>query len=184
MAAFDVMPVTSEHGGHSRVEAFARAATPTYRPGEWVLVSATGTIQEQAEAAAGATYNPTLNRIAADDGLISPSRIGDTRYVDPPNTAKLDSCYTLLSDVEFKTRNVFNTDNTNIGPAGTFSAALVIVGDTCGMHVTTVPTGVLALHGIEMSAAGLVITRLLDALGRDSALSGDAVDQVHFRVDL
>ena len=184
MAAFDVMPVTSEHGGHSRVEAFARAATPTYRPGEWVLVSATGTIQEQGQDLNGATYNPQLNRIAADDGLINPARIGDTRYVDPPNTAKLDSCYALLSDVEFKTRNVFDGDDTNIGPAGTFSAALVIVGSTCGMHVTAAPTGVLALHGIDVGAAGLVITRLLDALGRDSALTGDAVDQVHFRVDL
>lgn len=184
MAAFDVMPVTSEHGGHSRVETFSSAATPTYRPGEWVLISATGTIQEQGEVLGGSTYNPQLNRIAADDGLNDIARLNDPRFVDPPNTGRMDSCYVLLADTEFKTRNVFDGDNTNVGPAGAFDATLVIVGDTCGMHVTTVPTGTAAIHGIDVSAAGLVITRLLDAQGRDSALTGAAVDEVHFRVDL
>lgn len=184
MAVMDVMPVASEHGGHSRVEAFPPAVTPTYRPGEWVQIQAAGTIQEQAENLAGDVYDPTLNRIAAHDGLSDIARLNDARFVDPPNTGRLDSCYVLVSDAEFKTRNVFDGNNTNIGPAGTFSAALVIVGNSCGMHVTTVPTGVLALHGIDVSAAGLVITRLIDAQGRDTSLSGAAVDEVYFRVDL
>jgi len=186
MAQQDVMPLTSSLGGHLRMEGYNRAAAPTYRIGEWTIitVAADSTVDEIAAAVGGAAYDGTLHRVAADDGAINPavpagSGSPGTRFVSPPNTAKMDSMYVLTPDTEFVTRNAYNGNDTNIGPAGAFASANIRVGATAGVHRAA--TGD---HGIDVAQGGLVITRLLDAQGNDSAFTGNAVDRVAFRVDL
>jgi len=75
----------------------------------------------------------------------------------------------MFSDgVEFSTRNAFNTDTTNIGPAGVFNSALVRPGEICSLRrsatapVSSDPNGDF---GLEISGTGLRITRILDDLG-------------------
>jgi hypothetical protein len=91
----------------------------------------------------------------------------------------LASVYVLTPDTEFVTRNAYNGDDTNIGPAGAFAAATIQIGDPVGAHIT-----VAGVHGIDAGDTGLVITRFLDAQNVDPTISGNAVDKIVFRANV
>ena len=175
MTIRDVMPVVAEHGGHDRAMAFEPVAAPTYRLGEWVtLAVGTGLIDES--AAGTAVVNPGIHFVAANDSTANIARIGDPRYVNPPNTARLDSVYHLSPETEFATGNVYNNNDTNIGPAGDGTMVGVLPGVAAGLRVT-----VAGVHGIDINSTGLNITRTVDAFGVDVGLSGAAAARVYFK---
>jgi hypothetical protein len=180
MANLDIMPFTAPRGGHDRMVTFERAAAATYNVGNWVLENGAGVIDEVAAGTEAIVSNTHF--ISAEDAEANIARIGDTRYVDPPNTARGDSVYPLWDEnVEFVTRNVYNNSDTNIGPAGD-GTTTIAVGDLVQGWVTVAVAGV-SDHGLDVNVAGnLEVTRLLDALGRDTYLSGDAIDKVVFRL--
>jgi hypothetical protein len=186
MASFDVMPFNAEHGGHNRVEAYelenaAGAVTATFRIGEFVLMDVTdGDVDE---VAAGQTVltmaNIGINFLAAEDSQFNIERLGDARYVAPPNPTRPVSLYPLTDHGQlFVTRNVFNNTDTNIGPGGDGTMTAVNVGDTACIR-----RGAVGDHGIDIDDAGFRIVRILDATGRDTYITGAAADKVIFRPD-
>jgi hypothetical protein len=180
------MPFNAEHGGHNRVEAYelenaAGAVTATFRIGEFVIVDATdGDVDE---VAAGQTVltmaNIGIHFVAAEDSQFNIERLGDARYVAPPNIARPMSLYPVSDHgTLFVTRNVYNNTDTNIGPGGDGTMTAVNVGDTACIR-----RGAVGDHGIDIDDAGFRIVRILDAQGRDTYQSGAAADKVIFKPD-
>lgn len=172
MATRDVMPLTSSQGGHNRIRSFERESSATYLVGEWVdLTGSPGVINELAGSAPG--FDPDTHFIAAESATVRVDRVGDDRYTDGPNVAKLDAVYVIDKDTEFVTLNAFS---------GSDSAVLVstaVVGGNCGPRVTSG-----GVHGVDIGDAGFAIVRLLDANGKDSALSGQTATQLVFTQDV
>lgn len=180
MAAGDLSPFTSEHGGHNIILEFAVVAVPTYNFGEWVDVVA-GAIDEFAGAAVGANFVKDVNYISAEDATANIARFGDARYVNPPNITRRDSVYALDDNTEFVTRNAFNGSDALEVP----TLANWVPGATCGMHITAVPASPAALHGVDRGDTGLLIRRVLDARGRDLGTPGAGAGVfVTFTVDI
>ena len=170
MATDDIQPLNSSQGGHVRMSAFEREASATHLSGEWVDVNASGVVNALADGAAA--YDGTVHYIAADDGTITIDRAGDARYVDGPNTAKLDAVYVITKDTEFRTAGLYNNSDTLVTPLVTH------IGDTCGTYVTAA-----GVSGVDLNTGGLKIVRVLDAQNTDISLSGNAGTQVVFTLD-
>jgi hypothetical protein len=189
MAAGDIMPVVSEHGGHNRTVSFPGNTGAAFVIGELVQVNNAGVMDEVAAGptiinvtndsgvnGAGATFdNVETAMVAATDASANIARIGDGRYVDPANVGILHSAYLFDDQTEFVTRNVFSGSDTNIGPAGDNTQTLVI-GEQVGLRTTAG-----GVHGLEAVGTGLIVTRIVDAQGRDVSLSGAADDKIYFR---
>lgn len=185
MANQDVMPFTSAHGGHNRMEAWEMenaggAITATFLVGEFCVQGAPGTAGMVDEVAVNqhVITDATVHTffVAAEDSQANIARLGDARYVDPPAVTKPASMYPLSDkEVEFETRNVFDNNDTNIGPAGSNAMTGVAVGGTCCIR------NAAGSHGIDIDDVGLVITRILDAQGEDTYLTGAAADKVIFK---
>jgi hypothetical protein len=124
------------------------------------------------EVAAGTeNINPILHYIAATDSQADLQRITDPRYVDPPNSSRLDTFYTLSDrDDEFITKNVYTSSDTLI------DLGTVTIGDTVGGWITAA-----GVHGLDTAATGLRITRVLNAQKNDIAIFGGTATWVTFR---
>lgn len=188
MASFDVMPFNSEHGGHNRVIPgelgnAAGAVDATFRIGEFTILDvAAGDVNELAAGTTAVTLAVQgIHHVAASDSQFNVGRLGDARYVDPPFAGPPCSLYPLSDEgVMWKTQNVFNNTDTNIGPlpAGDGTMAGVTVGVSAGMRRSANGD-----HGIDINVAGFRIIRILDGSGKDTFETGAAADQVIFVVD-
>lgn len=169
MARHDIMPYTSTMGGHNKIEQFPMetAAAPTYVVGEWVNL--TGNEIDEL-AASNPPFDANQHFVAASDGTQRLDRVGDSRYVDPPQTGQLGPVYVLDQDTEFVTDNYYEAT------VLTTPTAAIIGGQASPYVVGTV-------HGIDNAQAGLTITRVLDALGRDVTVSGGTGVSVVFKAD-
>jgi len=74
---------------------------------------------------------------------------------------------------EYVTANVYNNSDVEL------TVGDLTVGTTCGFWVDD---GAAAHnHGLDTNGTGVEITRILDALGRDAAISGATATRVVFR---
>ena len=93
--------------------------------------------------------------------------------------------YDIYSGMEFKTRNVFNGGDTNLGPVsggGDGTMTGIVVGTTYNVWVDdSTATMVGHVHGLDLAGDFFEITRLIDDLGEDTYISGNTVDWIVFR---
>ena len=163
MATHDIIAFSGTiSGGHNSIQSLPRDPATTYRQGEWVTLAA-GVIDETAGAAGGFVFDPTIHYIAAEDGTQRLDRVGDTRYVNPPNTGLLAPVYAVVQGSEFITDNVYNGTDTLVAPTA------ADIGNDCGGHVT-----VAGVHGIDIGDTGLKIVRVLNADKKDITVAGGA----------
>ena len=182
----DIRPAFDPLGGYHRIEVYPRNASATYGFGEWVALSAaaTATLNEIAEATTSTNFTAgthfvsaaPMNKVigGAAGTQIRMDRIGDARYVDPPNTSVLDPVYAVSADTEYMTRFLFNNSDTLVTPSSAH------INDVCGMHNATAGTAA-DRHGVDINGTGLIIVRVLDAKGVDVVLSGATGVWVVFR---
>lgn len=183
--ALDILPLTAAGGGHDRVFHFRAAASSTFERGQLLVVDADGEVDEH--GAGAVTLDRTLHYIALEDFTESGNvldRGGSSTITNSPYDGRnLITCAPIDEQTEFVTRHVFATGSgVDIGPAAGTATFTATVGDTMGLRV-----GTGGEHGIEEAATGVYITRLLNSLGQDIALTGEAVaavDKVVFRSDV
>ena len=90
---------------------------------------------------------------------------GDVGY-STPNGKKVTACTAFKDGQEFITRNVFSNSDTALDPT---EANGVYQGVTCDFWVSdATATMVGHIHGIDINGDGMIVTRVLDAQGRDS----------------
>ena len=183
MAARDIMPFVSEHGGTSRIVSYRMGALTTndtedtsWLEGEVLVVNAAvGDIDAEIDGAADPAGG--LHAIAAgsSQGLISVNNgtSGATTH------AITVPCYDIYDGGEFVTRNVYNNSDTNIGPNGSGAMTGVLVGVTADFWVDDSATA--HEHGLDINGDFFVITRILDANNKDTYLSGGTADKVVFK---
>lgn len=192
MAARDIMPALSEHGGHNSVRHFRMGALTTdatedtsWLEGEVLLLDgAAGDINYGGVGAAGtisAAGGLTFVAAASSAGLIAAA--GGTSGAATHNI--MVPCYDMADDQQvWVTRNVFDNSDTNIGPAGTGTNLTLLVGMLVDLWVddSSFPGHV---WGLDLNAgAHFVVERILNATGQDIGLTGEAVtlaDKILFR---
>ena len=112
MAAFDIMPFTSAHGGHTRVIAYPVNTAATFLVGEPVQIEAAGTIIESATLPTPVASPPTLAGIAAASAasLAALNNWGSTTL----GANVLAPVYDLNDDVEWISNNLMTSVETNL----------------------------------------------------------------------
>ncbi len=86
-------------------------------------------------------------------------------------------CYDVTDGSEFVTRLAYNNNDTELDLDSGFQ-----IGDTFGCWVDDAVTTLVGHnHGIDLNGSGFIVTRKLDAQGRDSIISGAATTQVVFK---
>lgn len=187
MGARDIMPLATGQDG-VRIQAFpitantsAATVATSWLEGEVVeLVS--NKIVVTPDGAADPHTGLVYIAAASSEGLLRAKTFGTT-VGDLDN--ELVPCYTFEPGVEFVTRNVVNSNDTNIGPAGDGTMTSVLVGATGDLwRDDTNPGGVSGdVNGdfaLDINGNGFIITRILDSQGDDTAVSGRTADKVVF----
>lgn len=192
MGKGDIRASVSAHGGHTRLHHFAVGANTSrdtietsWKEGELLFINvAVGDID--LEGTAGATAVGPLVKVAAtsSEGLIN--LLGGPSATTGAADGQLCGVYATTDDLEYSTRNAFDNTNTNIGPAGSNTMAGIFAGVTCAWWRQTVANGgtvsgdVNGDFGIDINAAGMTITRIVDATGQDTSITGAAADRIFF----
>lgn len=185
----DIWPFFSEHGGHDRVHSYRMGALVTndtedtsWSQGYWLVIdAAVGDINMEVDGAVDPAGG--LHYIAAASSADLITANGGT------SGAATHDIYVPVYDVyggaEFWTRNVTDTNDTQIGPiSGGGSGAMtgVLVGVTAdGWVDDTTATMIGHEHGIDINGDFFVITRLLDVNNNDTWLTGAVADKIVFR---
>ena len=190
MSQFDIMPRSAAEGGHEKERTYrmgggttSGAANTSWQRGEVLILDpAAGDVNTAPDGASDPTSAANIPIIAAASsaGLIETeggtSGAASHRIMTP--------CYDFDSAQAYVTRNVFNGNDTNIGPGGSNAMTGVFVGVTCGLWrdntATGQPDGVNGTFGIDIGGSGFKVSRILDSLGRDTATSGQPADLVEF----
>lgn len=190
MARWDIRPYDLESGRH-RIRHFLLDPTVT---------GAVDTLAEQDTSHLEGnivSVDPAVGDIlVADDGAFDPATglhliaavssqgmITHNNLADPVAAAgpRMLPCYDVTTGAEFSTSIV----STNAGAAGDTAldlTAAVFVGMSADFWVNdTVATAIGHRHYIDVNGDFFIITRKLDALGRDSDQSGQACVQVVFK---
>jgi len=188
MARHDIMPAVSEHGGHSRTIGFPVGANTTidtadtsWQVGELVTIDgAAGDINASADGALDPAGG--LIHVAAGSSQGEIVKAGGLGATTGAADGNLTPVWTFEPGVEFKTRNVFDNSDTNIGPGGSGAMTGVIVGETCDLWrddtaATGAPNGTF---GIDINGNHFIITRIVDSRGQSTSISGDTADLVYF----
>ena len=181
MARHDIMPYLSEHGGHRRTVSFQVGGGTTdtgedtsWRAGNVVRVdAAVGDVNPHVDGAADPADGTYYIAAADSQGLISlngGTSGGATHLFEVP-------CYDLADGQEFVTANVYNNSDTELDLDTGFQ-----VGDTADLWVDDATATLDGHnHGIDINGDFFTITRKLDALGRNSDISGDTTTRITFR---
>lgn len=186
MAARDIMPFISERGGHNRVIAIRMGGGTTtatedtsWLEGEVVEIDAAAGDLNASGTGAGGAEDPAggLHYIAAASSESLINKFQATSGAATHNI--MVPVYDLYDGGEFVTRNVYNNSDTNIGPAGDGTMTGVLVGVTCDLWVDD--SAAAHDHGLDINGDYFIITRILDANGEDTAVSGGTADKVVFK---
>lgn len=192
MGKQDIRPSVSPTGGHFRINNFpvggatSRDTTDTsWKEGEVMTVdAAAGDINVAADGATDPAAATTFIAAGSSEGIINreagPS--GGTGDAD----GLMSAHYAITDGVEFSTRNAFNANDTNIGPAGSGVMTGVLVGVNVGFWRDDTNPGpvsgdVNGDFGINVAGTGLLITRIVDNQGADISVSGNAADRIFFQ---
>lgn len=185
----DIWPFFSEHGGHDRAHGYRMGALTTddtqdtsWEQGYWLAVdAAVGDINEVVDGAVDPAGG--LHYIAAASSAALIKTNGGTSAAATHDI--IVPVFDVYGGAEFWTRNITDTDDTQIGPiSGGGSGAMtgVLIGVTAdGWVDDTTATMIGHAHGIDINGDFFVITRLLDVNNRDSWLTGAVVDKIVFR---
>lgn len=194
MGAYDIMPFTASRGGHHRQIALPVGANTTAATANtsWL----TGEILEitYAEDAGDVDVTPDGSALP-NTGLIYIAA-GSSEGILQSRTGALTAggadglmapCWVMDHGTEFVTRNAFNNNDTNVGPAGSGAMTGVGIGVTCGLwrdntNPGTVSGDVNGDMGIDVNTTSCVVTRLLDVNNQDTSVSGGDTDKIVFMV--
>ena len=190
MPVDDIRPFASEHGGHDLLRYFRMGTNVTdtgenssWERGYWMLniIASAHTLPFTGNDVDDPAGRDIYVAAASSAGLIQ-SRGGTSGAATHAIRVPV---YDIYSGAEFKTRNVFNNTDTNLGPisgGGDGTMTGVVVGATADIYVDdSTATMVGHVHGIDINGDWFEITRLLDDLGEDTFISGNTVDWIVFR---
>ena len=187
----DIRPFASQNGGHDKIQYFRMGALTTATSGQdtswergyWMINNAGQADMDVAtDGDDPVTVGSNLYVAAASSAGLIQSRGGTdgaaTHAIRVP-------VYDPYSGMEFKTRNVFSGDDTNLGPisgGGDGTMTGILVGTTYNVWVDdSTATMVGHVHGLDLAGDFFEITRLIDDLGEDTYISGNTVDWIIFR---
>ena len=191
MPVDDIMPFTSEHGGLDRILYFRMGASTTntgendsWERGYWMIynqgaadIDAANTDQEDPAS----ITNPIYVSAASSAGLIQ-TRGGTSGAATHAIRVPV---YDIYSGMEFRTRHVFSNSDTDLGPVsggGNGTMTSVVVGATADVYIDdSTATMVGHVHGLDITGNWFEITRILDATGEDTFISGATADWIVFR---
>jgi len=186
MGRWDIRPYDLESGRHrirhypadptvSGATGTLAAQDTSFLEGNVLSVAvATQDILAAPDGAYDAATGLHLISCVSSQGLITHHNLADPVAADNV----MVPVYDPTSGAMFVTGNVFNGADNIVDMDG----ANCLIGDSCGWWVDDqVATAIGHIHGIDTDAAGyFTIIRKLDALGRDSLISGQASVAVVF----
>ena len=191
MAFDDIRPFESQNGGHDTINHFrlGGAITNTVEDTSWErgyvlqIDPAVGDINPEIDGTVDPAEGFTYLAMASSANLIAAAK-GVSGAASHDITVP---CYAMGEGMSFRTRNAFNNNDTNVGPAtGTGSGAMtgIFVGVTCDLWVDDTTTTMVGHdHGIDINGNFFTITRILDDQGRDTWASGGTADWIVFRAN-
>lgn len=151
MAAYDIMPFRSSHGGHIGVETYQLAPSQTFNQGEPVLVDANGQLAIAADMPDPDLPTSVVGIAAEPAQGMATSATGVTNATDSPR-----SVFQLHRDNEFITKNFGTTANSFTGTMDQTN-----IGDIVNIEVNA------SVWGINSAGGGtnrdFVVTQVLDA---------------------
>jgi len=182
MARRDIWPYASEHSGHDRLLHARMGALTTdsgaytsWLEGEIVVVNAAVGDLDYALAGAGGAVDPVggLHGIAAASSQNLIAMHGEASGAATHDI--MVPYFDFYHGQEFVTGNVYNGGDAELDLDG----GAVLVGVTADLWVDDAVAA--HNHGLDIAGNYFTIIRRLDALGRDSDISGDTTTSVVFR---
>lgn len=183
MARHDIMPYSSPLGGTTEIVNFSigigtSSATEdtSWRAGNIVILdAAVGDVNPATDGTL--EPGPGLHYLALVDSASIIAHYGLTDPVAAGEFAMVP-CVPLTKGQEFTTAFISSGDDTQLG----LDTATVLIGATADLWVDdSVATVDGHIHGLDIAGNFFMITRKLDALGRDSLISGAATTKLVFR---
>jgi hypothetical protein len=188
MGARDIMPLSSVMGGHCTIIALpvgaatsAGAAGTSWEEGEVVeITEASGDIDVTPDGAADPKGGLVYIAAASSAGVMQTKKGSQVTGIAD---GLLCPCYVMEAGVKFVSRNVVDSNDTNIGPSGDGTMASVTIGATCDLwrddtNPGGVSGGVNGDFSFDINGDGMVITDILDSQNRPTSVSGGTADKV------
>lgn len=173
MAALDVMPFEAGENKPTarsfRIGALTTNDTEdsSWLVGNWMVFNAGA---DDIDALTDGTDDPVSGNIFVS----TTSSRGEIQSKGLTSGAATHAARTTVLQVtkgaQFITKNAFNGDDTNIGPAGTNTIGVGDTGDVWVSDATSTLAG--HIHGLDTSADYFTVTRVLDANKEDTYVSG------------
>ena len=187
MSFRDFVPYASPHGGNAHTLFYRMGALTTnsvedthWLEGEYLIIDpAVGDI----DVAVDNSNDPEtgLGGIAAASSEALIAKYGATSGAATFTIGV--PVYDIYGGTEFSTQHIFNNSDTDLGPTsggGDGTLTGVFVGVTADIWVDDSTTAA-HVHGLDINTNYFTITRLLDAQGHDTFVSGNAVERIVFR---
>lgn len=166
MAARDILPFSSSHGGHERIMSALMDAAADFDEGDVVIIGANGDVVEGGDEQ---TFVAVRGGVAAAaTQSIANARTGDNLIATAAANGEQVPFYHFAEGDEFITQNL-ETANT-AGPFGDTPTAAMI-GDACSVRVGSGVWGVC--NNTSSSNREFTITRVLDSQLEDVTKSGN-----------